>query len=111
MELAFDSESLRNICEKEAEARGKLGPSIAELLKHRLADLRAAVSVKDLIVGRPRLIDPTDNRFMVIDLYSTHQIVFRANHTKNPLTERGDIDWPKVIRIKILRIEEIHEQS
>lgn len=109
MELAFESKSLRTICENEAHAKRKLGPTVAEVLKHRLADLRAATSVKDLVVGRPRVSDSADHQHMVIDLCDDHRMVFCANHLSNPVAESGKLDWLKVSRIKILRIENDHD--
>ena len=44
LELAFESKELRDVCENEAEAKRQLGDSVAEMLKHRLADLNAATS-------------------------------------------------------------------
>jgi proteic killer suppression protein len=109
LELAFESKSLRTLCESEAHAKRKLGPTVAEVLKHRLADLRAATSVKDLLVGLPRVLDGTDHQHMVIDLYDHYRVVFCANHPNNPVAESGKLDWPKVSRIKILRIEGDHD--
>ncbi|MBZ5628957.1 MAG: killer suppression protein HigA [Acidobacteriia bacterium] len=103
MELAFETKSLRTICESEAQARLELGAEVAEILKHRLADMRAATCTNDLVAGQPRL--SADGEQMVVDLCDGYRIVFKANHTRNPLTEAKDVDWPKVIRIKILRIE------
>ena len=108
MELAFVSKLLRTICENEAYAKCKLGPMVAEVLKHRLADLRAATSVKDLVVGRPHGLGGADHQHMVIDLCDDHRMVFCANHPNNPVAESGKLDWPKVSRIKILRIEGNH---
>lgn len=106
MELAFESRQLRDICENEAEARGKLGRTVAETLKRRLADLDAALSPRDLLVGRPRL--GKDGQTMEIDLCDGHRIVFAANHPDNPATAEGVLDWENVKRIKILRIESDH---
>ena len=103
LELAFETKSLRTICESEAQARLELGAEVAEILKHRLADMRAATCTNDLVAGQPRL--SADGEQMVVDLCDGYRIVFKANHTRNPLTEAKDVDWPKVIRIKILRIE------
>jgi hypothetical protein len=103
VELAFDSKSLRAVCESEAQAKLELGPRVGEILKHRLADLCAAASPKDLVVGRPRI--GTDREHMIVDLCNGHRIVFKPNHTNNPKTETGDVDWEKISRIKILRIE------
>ena len=103
LELAFDSKSLRTVCENETQAKLEFGPRIAEALKHRLADLRAATSPKDLLVGRPR--EGSDPNSMVVDLCDGYQLVFCANHSKSPVTDAGKLDWPKVSRVKILGIE------
>lgn len=78
---------------------------MAEVLKHRLADLRAATSVNDLVAGRPRLRERADTQHFVVDLCDGHRIVLAANHPKNPLTPTGALNWAKVSRIKVLRIE------
>ena len=106
LDLAFASKSLRTICENEEEAVHELGGSVGEVLKHRLADLRAAITINDLLVGQPRILDgDTYNRHMIIDLCDSYQMIFSANHPNNPIGENGKIDWQKVSRIKILRIE------
>jgi proteic killer suppression protein len=104
LELAFDTKVLRTICESEAHARRELGSHVAEALKHRLADLRAATSPKDLVAGRPRELATKSQRRMALDLSDGLSIVFCANHPKAPLTAGGDLDWSRVNRVKILRI-------
>lgn len=81
---------------------------MAEILKHRLADLRAATSVKDLVAGQPRELDGADRHHMAIELCDGLRLIFCANHSINPITETGDVDWSRVSRIKILRIEGNH---
>ena len=105
MELAFESESLRTLCESETDAKRELGPAVAEILRHRLADLRAAASVNDLLAGRPRFTDDADQEYIIVDLYDGYRLVLAANHPKNPLTETGRLDWTRVSRIKVLWIE------
>lgn len=103
MELAFETKSIRMICESEHHARRELGDSVAEVLRHRLADMRAATSPKDLLTGRPRI--GADGQHMIIDLCHGHRIAFKANHPNYPENESDDINWARVSRIKILRIE------
>jgi hypothetical protein len=105
LELAFETKSLRDICESEERATIELGEAVGEALRHRLADLVAATSTKDVLVGRPRRVDD----YMVIDLGTTQRLVFKANHVENPKTESNDIDWNRVSRIKLLRIEGDHD--
>jgi hypothetical protein len=106
LELAFESKELRDICESEEEAKRRFGDAVAEMLRHRLADLDAAQSPNDLLAGRPRL--GQDGRTMMIDLCEGRRVVFTANHASNPTTSTGDLDWARVRRIKILRIESDH---
>ena len=108
LELAFETKSLRMICESENQAKRKLGSNVAESLRRRLADLRAATSVRDLIAGRPRELDVADRQHMAVDLWDGHRIVFCANHSKNPVTETDELDWSRISRVKILRIERDH---
>jgi hypothetical protein len=108
VQLAFDSPWLRTVCESERVAKDELGGAVAEVLKHRLADMAAATSVADLVAGRPRGLGGTARNQMAVDLCEGYVITFAANHTKNPNTETGDLDWKRVSRIKILRIERDH---
>jgi hypothetical protein len=105
LELAFETRLLRTICENEAHAKRELGSQVAEALKHRLADLHAAVSPKDLVAGEPRELEGSGpQRRMIVELCDGHSILFSANHPKNPMTAVGDLDWSRVSRVKILRI-------
>lgn len=108
LELAFAEKPLRQLCENETIAKRKLGIRVAEKLKRRLADLRAATCVKDLVVGRPRELGDAYPKQIAMDLCDGYRIVFCTNHNTDPLLESGAIDWEKVSRIKILRIENDH---
>ena len=110
MELAFESKELRSICEHEATAKTELGAEIAEALRGRLADLRAATSMDDLIVGNPHTLECRESNYLVIDLCQGHRIVLKANHPENPLTDCGRLDWAKVSRIKVIHIGGEYEQ-
>ena len=109
LELAFESKALRAICESVAQAERELGSKVAEVLIHRLADLRAATSPKDLLAGRPKVLNDLSYECMAVDLYDGFRLVFRANHhPRNPLAGPGQVDWLKVSRVKILLIERDH---
>ena len=109
MDLAFESKHLRLICEDETTANEKFGGGIAEILKHRLADLRAATCINDLVVGNTRFLDVAYADCLVIDLCPGHQVVLRANHPENPLTDTGQLDWEKVRRLKVIHIGSEYE--
>jgi proteic killer suppression protein len=105
LEIAFQSRPLRTICEDETHARSELGSDIVEILKHRLADLRAASTGKDILAGRPRILGDSGGECMAVDLVGAWRLVFAANHVRNPRTHTATCDWAKVTRVKIMRIE------
>lgn len=104
LEIAFDKKSLRQICENEAKANHKFGEIVAQKLKARLADMLAATCVDDLVAGHPHKLDGQPQHF-VVGLCDGFYIVFCANHNTVPKLESGGVDWSKVSRIKLLKIE------
>lgn len=104
LELAFANKSLRELCESKAQADRHLGPRVAQRLRRRLSDLRAATNVKDLVAGRPRELTGGRRGRMAVQLSSDSRLVFCANHAVLPVLATGDVDWSKVSRVKILSI-------
>ncbi len=89
MEIAFNTKSLRDTCESEELSRQKFGPKVAETLKRRLADLRAANSVKDVVLGNIRAVPQNRGAAIYVDLVQGYRLVSRANHIKNPALDNG----------------------
>ena len=104
MELAFESKELRSICEHGATAKDELGAEVAEVLRSRLADLRASTSIDDLIVGNPHALEFGGITYFIVDLCQGYQVILKANHPENPLTDSSQIDWAKVSRVKVTHI-------
>jgi hypothetical protein len=104
MEIAFATKLIREICEGESAATRTFGIPVTGKLKRRLADLRAATSVKDLVVGRPRKIDGGGDFKFAIDLCRGYFMVCAVNHVNVPMLDSSDVNWSKVSRVKILKI-------
>jgi toxin HigB-1 len=104
LELAFANKSLRKVCESEAHADREFGRTVAQKLRRRLSDLRAATRVDDLVAGQTREIAGYRGGRMAVELGSGWRLVFCANHTVLPTLDTGDVDWSKVGRVKILSI-------
>ena len=103
LELAFATKSLRELCESQLRAERKFGIAIARKLRARLADLRDAESINDVIAGRPELLTDAPEK-MAMNIGEKVCIVFCANHVSNPLADAGRVKWSRVNRIKILDI-------
>jgi hypothetical protein len=105
--LSFASKSLREICEDEKHATRQLTKKVTRSLRHRLADLEAAGSVRDLIAGNPRKRKSSGN--YQVTLADSFCLEFAANHVKKPLDKNEEVDWKRVNRIQIVRIGKCHE--
>jgi plasmid maintenance system killer protein len=102
LELSFDKKLLREFCENSSKANKKFGTDAANELRLRIADLRAATSVQDLVVGNPRA---TAEGQIELDAGTHLRIIFCANHNTVPKLDSGAVDWSRVSRVKILGIE------
>lgn len=103
MELAFRTRALRNICEDADVAASEFEQEAAALLRHRLADLRAATSVSDVVAGSPR----TSGAVLSIRIGNDHLLELQANHVKMPVTIDGLVDWARVTRLRVLDVKRL----
>lgn len=104
MIVAFETETLRRICEDDTVATAQLGALVARALRERLSDVRAASMIDDLIVGRPRLSGSIEES-LTIDLGTDARSVWAPNHVQLPVTEDGLVDWTRTTRVRLTRIE------
>lgn len=104
MEITFKDKALRQLCEKESKAKETLGFDHARKLHARIADISAASSVAELAIGNPRPSSVLEGEYLV-DLSKTARLIFGSAHIQSPIDQVGNLDWPSVQRVKILRIE------
>jgi hypothetical protein len=102
LEISFEKKSLRELCENQDKASQSLGEKAADQLRRRLADLRAATSIADLVAIQPRF---PDGETATLELCDGCEIVFRSNHLDAPKRKSGKLDWSRVTRIKIMNVK------
>jgi len=102
LELAFRTRALRETCEDRELAAAEFGDEVAAELVRRLADLRAATSIRDIVAGDPRI----DGDRIEIRLGERHALDLVANHVKNPLGTGGQIEWSQVVRLRVMGVSE-----
>jgi len=100
--LAFNSALLREICEKESSAVHYLGEERAMKLKRRLADLEAALTIQDVMVGSPKM----SGRDCEIALTSDSKLYLRQNYPQD-YKENGPKNWTEVGRVKIMGVANV----
>ena len=104
LELAFATRELRSACEDAACAEALYGQGVARALVGRIADLRAAGNPLELPIAE-RLCNSNAPEHIVITLAEGRTLVIGANHSKPPRVADGTLDWERVNRVIILRLE------
>ncbi len=101
MEVTFATRALRALCEDPASA--DLPAEVVRELPVRLADLRAALSAEDLLVG----VTLTAGSPPEIVLELVEDVVLRCTvaHRVVPQDTAGDVRWGLVRRVKVLAVE------
>jgi hypothetical protein len=104
MIIAFDSTQLRELCEDPSAADAYLGGDRAAILRDRLADIRAAATYRDLIVGDPRT-GGESGRDLRISIGPEAALLLTANHLRLPRNDRGEVDWNRVSYVRVVKVE------
>jgi len=109
IQLAFQDENLRKVCESTISAKRKYGGIAGQSLHARLADLKAAGSPVELVELGFAVFDKINDDRIVVYLDDGYYLYAVANH--NPLPAlHGQLAWSKVTRVKIISIERANEK-
>jgi|SRR5581483_8943587 len=103
MELAFRTRSLRTVCQDHDEAVRMMGVAAADVLRTRIADLRAVIYLADLPAGRPEVVD-SDRPKLRFELSGGWSLLMRVGHETVPRTEEGELDQGRVRRALVEEI-------
>ena len=106
LELAFETENLRHMCEHEAVALKQLGQLAADALRNRLSDLHTADFIDEVLAGRPRHLSMDGVDCVQFELVDRWTLTVSPDHVPPRNTRDGHSDWSRVRRIKIIRVEQ-----
>lgn len=109
MEINFKNKKLKDLCEQEKLAQRKLGTQMAQKLKARLADLRAASVATEHCAGQPHPLEGDRAGQFALSLVEPQRLVFEPDHDPVPRLKDGGIDWSQVTRICIIWIGDYHD--
>lgn len=103
MEIAFATRDLRAMCEDLNIAQDVIGMSVADQLRARLADMRAADNVEELLGLGVTGVRIESNR-LTVELAQGYRIVLRSNHE---VGRRGPErpEWRNVRRVQVLTVD------
>jgi len=106
MKINFHDKKLFHLCESQNVATKKLGFTSAKKLRARIAQLRAATTVRDLILGRPHALTGDRRGEFSLELGGGNRLTFVPDQD---LLENESIDWSQVSKIKIVYIGDYHD--
>ncbi len=109
MDIEFQNDEQRTLCEQQKVATKKLGKPCARKLRTRLADLSAAVNVRELAAGHPHPLKGTRSGQFAVDLQGGVRLVFEPVNDPVPHRDDGGIDWNQVTRVRIVFIGDYHD--
>lgn len=109
MEIRFKDKDLHELCEKKAVATKKLGDIGARKLQSRLADLRAASRVTELVAGRPHPLKGERLGQFALDLLGGARLVFEPANDPVPRRDDASIEWSAVTIVCIEFIGDYHD--
>ena len=108
MDIEFEDDDLAELCNNRRLADRRLGRNGARRLRSRLAELKAATVVTELVAGNPHPL--TGDRFgqFSLRLHGAHRLVFRPAHDPVPVLRDGGIDWSGVTTVIVVEIGDYH---
>ena len=109
MDITFRNTKLRKLCEQQAVAHKALGKECARALRSRLADLDAAMSVQNLIAGKPHPLKGDRQGQFALRLKGGTRLVLESANDPVPCKEDDSIDWSKVSAVCIVFIGDYHD--
>ena len=105
LEISFADKSLRTLSENRAKAEAAFGIEPAVRLQRRLADLRAANNINDLVDGSYTKGTEGNENKIIFYLSDDIKMIITPNHMVIPTLRTGKTDWKKVRRVKVIEIQ------
>ncbi len=79
---------------------------MAEQLGNRISDLKVAGQVLELPVGLSAKVEGPKGETRFIDLAEGYVLSVVANNQEFPVDGNDRVDWPKVDRVRIIKISQ-----
>lgn len=112
MVIIFKATKLKKECNNENLLVKRFGARRANLLKRRLNELQAALSL-DVLRSLPqaRCHELKGNRKgqVSVDLDHPYRLIFEPADNPIPKKPDGGLDWNKVTKVRIIGVEDTHE--
>jgi len=112
MVILFKTGRLEKECNSEGLMVRRLGPHRAGLLKRRLTELDAAVTLDDmrrLPQARCHELKGDLRGCLSVDLDHPYRLIIEPANNPVPRKADGGLDWSRITEITVIGIEDTHE--
>ena len=103
MQIAFETEAIRETCLKADVAQAKFGNVSAKSLFSAIADIRAASTAIDLFLAE-ETEDENGSHKLQVKFQGGGQLTLVSNHNRHNGPNAVRVNWSQVTRIRILEI-------
>ena len=111
MDIIFLDESFRRTVNSEKRLRRKFPERRGKLIRRRLDDLRAAVTLEDMrsLPGRCHELKYDRTGQLAVDLDHPYRLIFEPANNPIPRHAGGNLDWTRVTVIRIIEVGDYHD--
>ena len=111
MDIIFLDESLRRTVNNEKRLRRKFPGRRGKLIRQRLDELWAAVTLEDLrgLPGHCHELKYDRAGQLAIDLDQPFRLIFEPANNPIPRHSGGNLDWTRVTAVRIIEVVDYHD--
>lgn len=111
MDISFEDIKFEQTCNDQRALTKQFGDRMAKVIRRRLDDLDAALSLEDFRSLPGRCHELVGNRAgqLSLDLVHPQRLIFTAQNKAAALKDDGGLDWSKVTAVLISGVEDTHE--
>jgi len=111
VDITFDTDDLRRVCNDDKVAKRTMGAAGAKKLRLRLDDLAAASTLETMrhLPGRCHELKGDLAGKLGLDLDGGRRLVIRPNHIPVPTKGDGGLDWSRVTSVAVTAIGNYHD--
>lgn len=112
MQITFKTRKLKRIFDSDKEILRTYGEVRGKGLKHRMSVLRAAACLAEVPVGKPdrrHALSLNRKGQFAVDISENYRLIFEPDNNPLPLQKDGGLDLKRITGIKILEVEDYHD--
>jgi len=112
MDISFQNARLQKVCNSEKETNREFGPECGKKLRRRLAELAAAVTLKDMMTlpqARCHALKGGRSSQFTVDLKHPKRLIFEPSEEPLPRLDDGGLDLSEIRKVRIVEVVDYHD--